>query len=398
MTAAALVAFVAVYSLGVGGFMPIMVASWVNGLSITEEAAGYVATANFAGGTLGLFIAIFLLTRRPVAHIAALALAVAITGDGISMLANDAVSLAVVRFWAGCGHGLLSTAVINWLARHEQPGRCFGIFMLLQVLIFAPIMAAVPALQEEIGRVAPYLVLLTLAAFSVFLLPVLNLNGGDKPLPRKVVGAKDEEDGKAYRWFHPVVLQSVIAPTLFLIATFGVWAYLERYGVSLGIAEYLLGPAFVGILLTGIPASLAAVWLGDRIGRTIPIVAGFVLTTLPLGLFLVQSSSLLLFMVACGLFNMGWCFSVPYFQAIQADIDRSGQIVTVANLAGAIGCAVGPGLFALMLGGGGYVEAFLLMIVVYGVGLFTVVAPACAADRRKHIPGTGEMVPGTPGL
>lgn len=376
-----LVGVIGVYSVCVVDIMPIMLTSWVHGLGISERVAGLIATANFAGAAAGQICAFLLLTRLSISRIAAIGLIIAATGDGGCILMHSAIGLALLRAVGGFGHAFVMIAVINWLARHRHADRGFGAFMVLQVAVVSPLLIAVPAIQSIVGAPAPYLLLLGLALVSLILRPLLNLNGGDVPLAQAI--APDPASGTragSGKSNLPMML-AVAAPTLFAVAVIGDWSYLQRYGVSAGLNETGLAGVLAAVMLTGIPAGALVIWLGKRIGRTLPIVAGVIAITVPIVMFTIDISSLAAFAVASAVFNIAWCICVPYFQAIQADLDPTGRLAAIGNFPVTIGTAIGPAIFASMLGGSGYRGAFLVTLALFACSLVAVVPPAITADR-----------------
>jgi MFS family permease len=350
--------------------------------------AGYVATLNSVGAGLGQFTAVFLLTRFAVSRLVGFGIAVSALSDVGCIFVHGAELLAVLRLLSGFGHGFILVAVTNWLARLKRADRGFGAFMLLQVVFISPMIMAVPYVQSLIGPSAPYVLLLVLAAISAAFTPLLNLNGGDVPVKRAAPAALLEPRALPWKvivyWF-----LAGAAPTLFAIAVMGPWIYLQLFGMSLGHQEALLSQVLAAVTLAGIPASLFLMWLGNRIGRVIPTLVSLLGIIASIMMFLFGPPSIAGFALGTTVFTVAWCFITPYLQAIQSDLDRSGRLAAASSLPVTIGSALGPAIFAFMLGNGGYRAAFFVSIAFFAASLVAALIPAFAADR---LTGTASLV------
>src|SRR5690606_7022483 len=84
-----LVAACGAYGAIIVSILPSLVGAWVSDRGWTEQLAGEVAAANVLGATLGLALALFLVSRWPLPHIARLGLGLAMTGDVLSIWADS---------------------------------------------------------------------------------------------------------------------------------------------------------------------------------------------------------------------------------------------------------------------------------------------------------------------
>ena len=167
-----LIALLGAYGQTAIGILPVMVSSWVERLGFSESAAGYIGSATLAGMTLGLAASVVMLKHRSYAFVAALGVSIALVCDLLSIWQMTASVLGFFRLVAGLGYGLVIASVVSWFARQEHADRCFGTFMLLQILVFAPLLAVVPILEASTGAKAPYICLLLLGLISLLILPL----------------------------------------------------------------------------------------------------------------------------------------------------------------------------------------------------------------------------------
>lgn len=386
-----LIGLIGAYALTALGVLPIMVGNWVVQLGISERTAGFIGSATIAGLTCGKLLGVTVLARRRSVELATWGIATSLVFDGLSIFAHEPVLLGVIRYGAGFGYGLALIAVMTWFGRHENADRCFGVIMLLQVLIFAPLLVLVPILENYLGSTAPYLCLLVLGSLSFVARPLLNLNSPDSGEGMgdgdEVAAADFSEAGNAVRGFKAdfaLRIAAVAAPTIFLVGVMGIWAYLARYGAYLDIESEQVGSVLGAVTLIGIPASLLVIWSGNRFGRLLPVMAGLAAVLLPIAMLYLGFESFAVYVVAAAAFTFGWSYGFPYMQAVQADLDPSGRLVAIAMIPQGLGSAIGPAAFAIAMGIGGYSAGFLLVTVMLATSMVVVLPPIFAARRLRE--------------
>lgn len=380
-TVIVLVALLGTYGQTAIGVLPLMLSVWVEGRGFSETTAGLIGSLTLVGMTLGLAMSVLLLRYRTHAWIATAGVIIALSSDTISIFQQAAFPLAVMRTVAGLGYGLVVACVVSWFARHEAADRCFGTFMLLQLLVFAFLLSVIPLLEVRVGEAAPYLCLIFLGIVSLFLVPLLKLNQPDPDVTPVEVNEPRPflpKDLPA-----PISIAAVLAPGIVLIAAVGFWAFLQRFGISIGIPQKQLGTILGLITLSGIPASLAVIWIGSRFGRLVPVLIGLGGLLIPMLMFASGAASLGLYVVGGILFTMSWSFSIPTIQAVQSDLDDSGQLAAISTMPQAIGSAIGPTAFAMASGAGGYSAGFFMMILLILVSLVVVIPPTLAIYRPR---------------
>lgn len=373
-----LVALLGTYGQTAIGLLPLMVTSWVESNGFSESSAGFIGSATLVGMTLGLAAAVLLLKHRPHAWVATMGIFIALGGDILSIYQQAPLHLGIVRFIAGSGYGLVIASVVSWFARHEMADRCFGTFMLLQLLVFAGLFTLIPFLEPRIGPATSNYSLIALGSFCLLLAPLLRLNPPDKDETRRAKETRSvlfPDDVP-----RTISIAAVVAPGFVLMATVGFWAFLHRFGLSQGIAENRLGAILGLVTLSGIPASLAVIWLGGRLGRLVPILIGLTGLLIPMIMFGLGATFLGAYVMGGVLFTMAWSFSIPVMQAIQADLDATGELATLSTIPQSIGSAMGPVTFAMALGVGYYPLGFAMMTVLVLISLIMVIRPALAAQ------------------
>jgi hypothetical protein len=380
-----LIGLIGAYALTALGVLPIMVGNWVEQLDISERTAGFIGSATIAGLTCGKLLAVTIFARRPSVQVASWGITTSLVFDALSILADGPVLLGVLRYGAGLGYGFALISVMGWFGRHENADRCFGVIMLLQVMIFAPLLVLVPILENYLGSTAPYLCLLVLGVLSFLARPLLNLNSPAGSQGNEAAAAAPTPATTTRESNSNVALKiaAVASPTIFLVGVMGIWAYLARYGAYLDIESEQVGSVLGAVTLIGIPASLLVIWSGNRFGRLLPVMAGVSVVLLPIAMLYLGFESFVVYVVAAASFTFGWSYGFPYMQAIQADLDPSGRLVAIAMIPQGLGSAIGPAAFAIAMTAGGYSAGFLLVLIMLATSMVVILPPIIAARKPR---------------
>lgn len=374
-----LVALCGAYGAIIVSILPSLVGAWISDAGLSEQAAGEVAAANVLGATLGLGAALFLVSRWPLPRIGQLGLLLAMTGDALSIWADGFIELCILRGLSGLGVGLLTGAIANWIGRHDQAARGFGMYTMLQFVLAAGYIAAVPALAAYAEGASVYLCLLVLALISFLLVPLLNLNGGDVPLREASQALRDtaSESGPILK------LLAVLAFGFFSVAAVGLWSYMLRYGELIGIEAGEVAHILALSALCGIPGTILVVVLGARFGRTGPLMLALAVYTAPVIVFGLSEVTASIFIGAMVVQSIAWAVVAPYFQAVQAALDRSGRLAVWGVIVVSVGAGLGPALVGFLIDGDSYVIAFAVALGVLVLAALAGVIPALAADRKE---------------
>lgn len=384
-TALFLVAAMGTYGAVVASILPSLVGAWITDVGLTERMAGEVATVNVLAATLGLCLSLFLVSRWPLPRIAGAGLLLAICGDLLSITAADMLHLCALRAVQGLGVGLLVGAVTNWIGRHEYAARGFGMYILLQFVTAAVLIAAIPALQPLLGGASVYLALLALAAVSAILHPVLNLNGGSEPL-RPAVAEALEASNMVVQAGHPVILKllSILAFGLFNIAAIGLWSYMLRYGEIVGLPADMAAQVLAVSSLCGIPGTILVIVLSARYGRFWPLMLALMVYTVPVVIFAASHVAATVFIAGLVIQNVAWAVVAPYFQAVQAALDRTGRLAVWGMIAASVGAGLGPAFIGFAIDGTSYAIAFGAAVAALGLAAFCGAPPALITDLRER--------------
>jgi MFS family permease len=344
--------------------LPVMVGSFVDHLSLSDSQAGYVASAGFLGGALA---AIFISLRI---HHVDLRL-MAYTGLGLMVLADGGSIFAQhmpfwmfisLRFLSGIGGAAAYASVMGSFAGWREPDRAYGLFMAIQFAFSAAGLFGLPWILPDTG-VAGILALFTvLDILALFL--VVRLPAGTE---RRGAGLKATVEWRVI--LASTSLLCLLAIGLFEAANMAHFTYADRMGVAFGLEGEQIGLVLGIATMLGIPAGFGVYIVGSRFGRFRPILAAALIQAA--GLFLLQSGqSQTTYVIAMCLLAPCWGFALPYFQAIEANIDPGGSVVVAGGFATSFGGFIGPAIAASLVSTGNYGQ----MIITAGATLFVVIA------------------------
>jgi hypothetical protein len=227
--------------------------------------------------------------------------------------------------------------------------RNYGLYVVGQLILGVIGVKFLPALIASYGLIALYG---TLAACALALLPTVRWLPSSGLAPRHS-GQSTARVERLQRMpasrIDRRALMGLGAILCFYVALSAVWAYLERIGAHAGFRRETIADVLALASVCGVAGSVAAIALGGRCGRGLPICAGYTLLISSIAsLFYVGASVPAYALGACA-FKFAWTFALPFVLATLASRDQTGSIIVAANLLIIVGLASGPALAALSL-------------------------------------------------
>lgn len=344
--------------------LPVMVGGFVDDLNLGEREAGLLASAGFLGAACTALVLSFRIHHLDLRRIALLGLIVMAITDGLSIAAASMPLqlLTALRFTSGSASAAAYGAVISAYASWREPDRAYGLFMAVQFAVSGIGLYLLPTAIPHIGVAGIF------AMFTVLDLGALGLT---RHLPARAERA-ERIDNPKLEWEIIVAITSLaclLAIGLYEMAQMAQFTYIERIGVFIGLDAHRIGLALGVASFLGIPAAFAVTWLGSRFGYFRPIAFATLMQVVSVVLLL-AADSFADFLVAECLFAMGWAFVLPYFQAIEAQIDPGGSVVVAGGFATGTAGFLGPAGAALLVLPGSYwrvltaIGAALVVVVI----------------------------------
>ncbi len=320
------------------------------GTGITPLVMGALADAGLAAQTVGLlltvellaaFVASVLLAGRMAldsrAAWAALGAVAVALGSALVAGSADHGALMASRILAGVGAGALLASCNAAAAATPQPDRTFAAMSVLQGVVYAILLGALPYPTEIWGKAG---IFTAMAGLSLVAIPMM------RGLPRVAsVGVVSRRGLPPNRARGAAVLVGILVVA---VPAMGMWTLAERIGVRTGLSDTEVGAVLGVTNLFGLLGAGLAVWLGTRFGRVAPVLAGlFVMTASTVALSL--TSHVGVYSAAQFLWAVSFLFVTPYVLGVAAALDPAGRWSAAAAGVAALGAAMGPAVATALL-------------------------------------------------
>jgi len=312
--------------------LPLLIGALLDGLGINNAQAGALGTLELlavAGATFALA------SKAGKISCVKLALAgtlIAIVGQLISTLTDSFYLMLIARLVVGGGLGCAYAAAAMAAASTRNPDRAIGYgntTALVAVAFYLPVLAIT---ISRFGYKGAYIGLGALCLIAIPLLRWLRYDG------------ESESSAESKPALVVLPLASLLASiTFFNIAAGAVWGFAERMGVQAGLTVDQIGLIIATGTISGIIGSTLGGWLGDRWGRSIPVMISLVIAGLA---YFVLAGTMdgVTYIVGINLYWVTYMFLFPLFIGTGAalDNDKSGRVATLAAGTISLTIAIGP--------------------------------------------------------
>ena len=344
--------------------LPFCIGSIIDSFGVSESVAGGLATLQL--GILA-FVSLFLssiihqINRR---WFLLIGIGISIIGNFLSIIAvitQSIVMLFIVRMLTGFGEGIVVATISAVAAGTLNPTRAFAYMNGYGVVIVGFVFLTSPALIENYGASGLFGIMMLIGIIAI-------TSVGFVPLTK---ASKNSISKNNFKWnfgFKPWICLFLLG--LIAITTGGVWAFAERIGVQLvGLPLQSVGAMIaLAAFITPIGPIIANI-LGNRFGRTLPVITGLALYILVAFIFTYTVNPTLFFIGVVG-HSIVSVFLGTYLAGFFSFLDPSGRVVAASLSFTAVGNAIGPSIMACALVYGSGYEAlawtalFLLSLTI----------------------------------
>ena len=360
--------------------MPILVGALADLRGYSEEAVGYLASAELGGMFLSSVFVSVMVKRLNLRLTAIIGLLISLSINLLSTQVEAYGPFMLLRFVAGFGSGMCYSIAIANLSGSQFRARNFSYLIFVLVLVNAVELYTFPQLAAAWGVSAIFIAFASLNAVSLLITPVLPRTPADDTIAEEAPQSRSPgevtvppEQAKRLAWL------CLIAITAFYVCIGGFWAYIERLGSDRGLSSEFIGTTLAVTTVFSLIGCFGAYWLSKRAGQSIPLVIAF--GAIGLVVFLMGLITTPLIYVA-GLvgFQLLWNAADIYQLGTLSNIDRVGRYGALVPGAQGLGQTIGPAGGGFLLGqGAGYVGvmsfvgvmAILAMTVYFIVHLMT---------------------------
>ncbi len=342
--------------------LPAMIGVLVDNAGMSEASAGWSASVHFlASAVVGLVMAVRV-HHVNLRRVATLALVLAIVADiGSGLTAGDTAAFFVARLVAGLMLGAAYVASVASFARFDGYERGFGLFVTLQFSVSGLGLYIVPVYADDLGAMGLFGLFAVMDAIALLLA---------RRLPAETaapVGTR-KSASELRLLLTAAAMLAIVGFAVFEAANNAQFAYIERFGVALAISDQKVGVALLLASLIGIPGAFSIVIVGQRFGTLGPLVLGIAIAIAGL-LVLLSADSYAAYLFGGCCMGFSWAFCLPFIQSLLATIDRKGSAISAGTSLSTFGSAMGPGLAAMVVGGGKYANVFMLSIGLFVITL-----------------------------
>ena len=348
---------------------PGFVQGLVEYLGLSEQNAGYVASAEMFGIAATTVLLSFISERISWRNCLVISSALCAVGNFASVGQNDPQVLAAVRFVTGVGSGGLISLTFTMAGLTDRTDRNFGL-IITWVLIYGALgLLVMPTAYHVVGMNGVLTFFGLFCASSLFFIRHMPDSG------------HAHADVAKQRDYPALVRRSALVAILIYNAAIGiVWAYLFLVGIEANMGEQEVANALTVSQFLGIAGAFLVVMFEKRFGRVWPLVISIVGIAAFIYVLVGELEASGFWTAVCG-FNFLWNLSMPYLLATLADFDHRGRTVVHGVSMQMVGLAIGPFVAAQLLAGGGY-----NMVNTVGALLFVVAAivilPGALAQRH----------------
>lgn len=350
-------------------FLPMLVGGMVEHLGMSAQQAGYVATSDMLGYTLGTIASFFFIHKLNWRTLSLACIVLMAIANGYSGFITDYETLLVVRFVSGLGGGILTAVTFAAIGQMRDPDSAYGWWLVFQAAF------GFVGFQYfwDISVNGGFIVLTGLLIIGAFMLPFI---------PQQASQSDATSGGLAKENFGKATL-GVIAILLVYIGLMSEYTYLERIGNSAGLSPEEIGTAFSAMSIAGLVGGGLAAKLGATYGRLIPSLLGTVGAIVSFYLLSTADISFNLYTIACCLYFGLWSFLLPYLIGACAAVDSSGRTLAMGNAAIGAGLAFGPFIAASLIADNGYTILATVATAFVALG-FVLILPLLKALEKPQ--------------
>lgn len=280
---------------------------------------------------------------------------------GLTMAGLNALSIVVdgwtvvlVRGLNGIPSGALIWLMTAMIVRSARPDRWAAIYLTVQTLAQAVIVAALGALVEGAAGVG--------AGFAVLAAIGVATGLAGLVVPNNLVVLPVDPDQPTGQ-LSTRGLVALAAAFAFNAGILAVWIYVEPLSRQSGHPAGTAGLAMALSLGAQVVGGLLATFAAGRI----PTALTLVISLLGMGAAMIVFAYLpgvTVFLTVSAMFGFLWMFASPFFTPLVIDADPTRRAAMFGSGAALLGCSAGPFLASLLVG-----EADVRQSLILGVGL-----------------------------
>lgn len=351
--------------------MPLWIGAIIDDLALTADAAGSVASTEFAAVaivSLGVAVLVHRLNARLTVVIG---LALLFAGNFLAAYAESVALLTLFRVITGIGKGLVVAIVFSLAAGTAHPTRAFALLNATYAVFSTVFYLMAPFFIEMGGAKGAFLMMAGVAVVGAFFLFWF---------PNCSMAASEVRNLK----IREIPLFGFLALAALIILWTGqasIWTFVERLGTRLDLSVTEIGGVLsVAAFLTIGGPTLARI-IDIRFGHTRPIVVA-VLMMIAVVLALIYLPYAAVYATMVPLFLILSLFTVPYVMGILSVADPAGRLAAASSAAMTAGGSLGALVGGWTIRGLGY-EGLAFTAVGHFLVVIAIIALVAGQIRRR---------------
>jgi predicted MFS family arabinose efflux permease len=343
----------------------------------SDRQLNYIASAELGGMALGAMLATLFFARLGRRQVGAAGCFAAIGGNLLAFVSLGYIPLLIMRVTVGAADGICLALCYVVLGESRDPDRSFGLFVALQLLIGAILLAVLPHYVRYFGALGIFGGFAVL--FGIVYVGILKVTAGG--VSRRINADPGAETNFAS--IPIVAMISLCGLMLYFTSQAAVWANVSLIGSSFGLTDGQIALTLSVSTLAGLAGALIAAALGNRLGRVFPLASSLLLALIALCI-LMGRQAIVLYGAAVAAINFAFNYTTPYQLACLAAVDRSGRSLMISAIVSTLGLALGPFLAAQFLTGAGYQAVNWIGISLFTLS-FLLFLPAARQRRAVRV-------------
>ncbi|MCR8923147.1 MFS transporter [Dasania sp. GY-MA-18] len=321
--------------------VPVLVSGIVESYNVSPQKAGFIASADMAGYTLGTFLSFLIMRKLSWRSLCTKALLLMALANGLSIICNDYYLIMAARLLSGLGAGTVTAILLATIGKMHDSDSAYGWWLVAQSIISGMCFYLFPSINQHYGIDGIFLLFSLLCITGLLFMGYVPSNRSQQATPH--APSKKAGNYKIAAW-------GMLALFLFECGLMAPYTYAELLGRAGGLSIDKTSLSLSLSMIGGILGGLIAAKLSTRYGRMLPILLGNAVLIISLLMLKLEQQTFYNYATAIFLLFGVWNCVLPYLLGILSDSDPSGSSLALGN--GAIGIALvtGPFIAALLVG------------------------------------------------
>ena len=328
--------------LGIAGssvllILPIFVGTLFAEGGLNTEQAGWIASADLFGYAVGSLVAFQFISRRRWRNLALIGLCGMILGNVASIFAAGSFELlmAIRIGLTGAGAGLVIAVPYCALSDQDETEKSTAHYWTFNVLGGSIGLLVLPFIVSLYGDSGLFLFLGAVAAAA---LPVAFVGLGS---PQQHEEVEQSEYGVSFSGLTSKELLSLGSIAVFNIGLGGVWAFVDRPALSLGLSGTEVGWILSATYLICMLGSTVAAWQQRRLGLTTPYIVAMLVMGIAI-FSLSGANTTAIYVCSLAAINFCWNYAMTYQFIAVYDISTRGNTASLIFFSQSLGLMLGP--------------------------------------------------------